>query len=307
MPKIVSQDRIQQRTVEQTVDILDPQDVEEPAEFFKASSQNRVQQRFGGQIIEPPAISLAEKIVEVPVIQTQEKTQQGVNTNVQHVVDTVEVEKHIIQEKINQETKRIEVPPLQFMDKAVDIPVVAQRQTHMNQMVQKTIEISQLQHTDQVVDVPVVVIAQVPQVHVVMKTVETPRVQIVAETTKIPQLPLVEKIEMNPEIQTVQGPQTSESLSIEGTVAEKTDHGIVMQSVMPNIGLDSFIDDLSSVGSRGVGSPRLRGIVSCRQAKRQHTAAQKQEQRTEQAVQEGERDQREGGERSGRKRVCKKG
>ena len=120
------------------------------------------------------------------------------NTYVQHV-DTVEVEKHIIQEKINQETKRIEVPPLQFMDKAVDIPVVAQRQTtHMNQMVQKTIEISQLQHTDQVVDVPVVVVAQVPQVHVVMKTVETPRVQIVAETTKIPQLPLVVKTRDDP-------------------------------------------------------------------------------------------------------------
>ena len=119
------QDRIQQRTVEQTVDILVPQDVEEPAEFFKASSQDRVQQRFGGQIIEPPAISLAEKIVEVPVIQTQEKTQQGVNTYIQHVVDTVEVEKHIIHEKINQETKRIEVPPLQFIDKAVDISVLA--------------------------------------------------------------------------------------------------------------------------------------------------------------------------------------
>ena len=142
VPKIVSQDRIQQRTVEQTVDILVPQDVEGPAEFFKASSQDRVQQRFGGQIIETPAISLAEKIVEVPVIQTQEKTQQGVNTHVQHVVDTVEVEKHNIQEKINQETKRIEVPPLQLIDKAVDIPVAAQRQAHMNQMVQKTIEIS---------------------------------------------------------------------------------------------------------------------------------------------------------------------
>ena len=56
---------------------------------------------------------------------------------------------------------------------------------------------------------------------------------------------------MIPEIQTTQRLQTSESLNIEGTVAEKTDHGIVMQSVMPNIGLDSFIDDLSSVGSQG--------------------------------------------------------
>ena len=57
---------------------------------------------------------------------------------------------------------------------------------------------------------------------------------------------------MIPDIQTVQGPQTSESLSTEGTVAEETDHKTVVQNVMPNIGLDSFIDDLSSVGSKGL-------------------------------------------------------
>ena len=88
---------------------------------------------------------------------------------VQHVVNAVEVEIHIIQEKINQETKRIEVPPLQFMDKSVDIPVVAQRQAHMNQMVQKTIV---------VVDVPVVLVVQIPLVQVVAETIEIPREKI---------------------------------------------------------------------------------------------------------------------------------
>ena len=227
VPKIVSQDKIQQRSVEQTSDILVPQDVEEPAEFFKASSQDRVQLRFGGQIFETLAVSLAEKIVEVPVIQTEEKTQQGVNMCVQHVVNAVEVEKSkifeetvqrmkpTIQEKINQETKRIEVPPLQFMDTAVDIPVVAQRQAHMNQMVQKTIEIPQLQHTDDVINVPVVSVVQAPLVRAVMKTVATPRVQIVAETTEISQLRVVEKTAMIQEIQTIRGPQTSESLSFD--------------------------------------------------------------------------------------------
>ena len=227
VPKIVPQDRIQQRTVEHTVDILVPQDVEERAEFFKASSQDRVQLRFGGQIVETLAISLAEKIVEVPVIQTEEKTQQGVNMCVQHVVNAVEVEKSniieetvqrmkpIIQEKVNQETKCIEVPPLQFMDKAVDIPVVAQRKAHMNQMVQKIIEFLQLQYTDDVVGVPVVSVVRAPLVRAVMKTVETLRVQIVAETTEIPQLPLVDEIVTIPEIQMIQGPQTSESLSVD--------------------------------------------------------------------------------------------
>ena len=50
---------------------------------------------------------------------------------VQHVVNIAEVENHVVQEKINQETKRIEIPLLQFMDKAIDIIVVAQRQISM--------------------------------------------------------------------------------------------------------------------------------------------------------------------------------
>ena len=37
------------------------------------------------------------------------------NTHVQHVVDTVEVERHIIQEKINQMTKHIDVPRMQVV------------------------------------------------------------------------------------------------------------------------------------------------------------------------------------------------
>ena len=118
-PKTIHQDRIQQRTVEHMApDTPVPRDVEEPAEFFKAFSQDRVQLRFGGQIIENPAIPLAEKIVELPVIQTEEKTQQGVNTSVQHVFNTVE--KRIIQEKINQVTIHVEIPLLQFTDKVVD-------------------------------------------------------------------------------------------------------------------------------------------------------------------------------------------
>ena len=65
------------------------------------------------------------------------------NTHVQHVVNTVEVEeskliketvqrkKPIDQEKINQVTKHIDVPQVQFLDKADDMPVVVQRQVYM--------------------------------------------------------------------------------------------------------------------------------------------------------------------------------
>ena len=102
------------------------------------------------------------------------QTHQVVNTSVQHVFNTVEVEKHI-----NQVTRHVEipllqivkktvevpeVPPLQFTDKVIDKPVVAQRQISMVQTAQTSIEIPQLQHCDEVTDVPVVSVVQVPRV-----------------------------------------------------------------------------------------------------------------------------------------------
>ena len=96
-----------------------------------------------------------------------------------------------------------------------------------------------MQSPDEEVDVPVVLVSQVSQV------------QVVVEIVEIPQSLFVERTAMISGIQTVQGPQTSESLSTESCVAEKIDHETVVQNVMPNIGLDSFMDDLSSVGSKG--------------------------------------------------------
>ena len=221
VPETVSPDRIQQRTVEQIVDASIPQAVEELTEVFRVFSQDRIQQRTVEQTI--PATSLAEMIVEVPVIQMQGTTQRGVNTHVQHVVNAVEVEKseiieetvqrmkHTIQEKINQVTKHIKIPQVQFLDKADDMLVDVQRQipvaqtmqktmevppSHvtdkvsdisvvaprqilpMAQTVQKTTEILQLQFPDQVVDVPVQLVAQYPRVSVVEKTTEIPQFRV---------------------------------------------------------------------------------------------------------------------------------
>ena len=99
------------------------------------------------------AISLAAEIIEVPVIQTQEKTQQVVNTHVQYVVDTVEVEKsNIVEETVqrmkpiiqeSQETKHIDCPQLHFLSKVVDMPVVGQRQASMVEKIQTTIHVPQ--------------------------------------------------------------------------------------------------------------------------------------------------------------------
>ena len=120
LPETVSDDRIQQRTVEHIAVIPVPQDVKELVVVFRVFSQDRIQERTVEQTI--PVISLAETIVVVPVIQMQGTTQRSVNTHVQHVANAVEMEKpkiiertvqrkkFIIQEKINWETKPIEFP-----------------------------------------------------------------------------------------------------------------------------------------------------------------------------------------------------
>ena len=206
VPETVSQDRIQQRTVEQIVDARVPQAVEELADVFRTFSQDRIQQRIVEQTI--LATSLAEMIIEAPITQTPERTQQVVNTSVQHVVNTVEVEKlniidetvqkPTIQEKINQATKHVEVPLVQFLNKVDEIPVVAQRQIPIVvQTIQKTTDIPQLQCIDKVIDVPVVSVAQAPHVQIVEKTVESPQMQIAEKTA--------EKIVDTRETQTIQG------------------------------------------------------------------------------------------------------
>ena len=117
--------------------------------------------------------------------------------------------------------RRIVDTLLQFIDKVVDILVVAMRQTHS---FQKTIEIHQLQVADKVSDVPVAFVMLVPQMQVMAETAETPQLlsvvqvpqgQVVPETVEIPKLPFHEKIVVILGIQTVQGPQTSESLNSE--------------------------------------------------------------------------------------------
>ena len=245
VPETISQDRIQQRTVEQIVDFPVPQVVEELMEVSHVFLQDRVHQRFVEQIIEAPAISLDEQIVEVPVIQTPEKTEQLVNTHVQHVVDTVEVEKPkiieltvqrkepIIQEKMNQVTKPMDFPQAQFLNKAGDMPVVVQRQVSTAQKMQKAMEVPPLQFTDKVMNIPVVAQRQIPMDQTVQKTMEIPHLQcvdevidvpaevavqaphvhIVGKTVEEPQSQIVENAE-TPEIQMVRGTETSESLSI---------------------------------------------------------------------------------------------
>ena len=67
------------------------------------------------------------KVVEVPDIQMRGKVQQGVSTHTQHVVDTVDVENHIIQKRINQVTKHVDVPILQIVERTIESAQLADR------------------------------------------------------------------------------------------------------------------------------------------------------------------------------------
>ena len=112
-------------------------------------SQDRFQQRSGDQIIETAAPSLVENVLRG--LSLSQMQQVGI-THVQHVASTVEVErskiikqtvqKPVIQEKINQVTKHIEIPQNQHIDKIVDMFDAVQRQVSMVQFFQKTIETS---------------------------------------------------------------------------------------------------------------------------------------------------------------------
>ena len=87
------------------------------------------------QTTENLAVSSAVKIIEVPVIRTQEKTQQ------------LAKQKPLIQEKINQVTKHVEVPQVHCLRRVADMPVVVQRQVFM---VQKAVEVPQVQFLNNV-------------------------------------------------------------------------------------------------------------------------------------------------------------
>ena len=89
VPKTASRDRTLQDTVEWVLDVLlpemvkrlmklpnavvapVPQVVEDLAEASKVFSQDRIQRRSEGQMIKTLGMSLAEKIIEMPVAQTR--------------------------------------------------------------------------------------------------------------------------------------------------------------------------------------------------------------------------------------------
>ena len=161
----------------------------------------------------------------------------------------MERKRPIIQEKINQVTKHIEIPESQFSDKVDDMPVVVQRQASMVQKtVQKTMEIPQLQCVDKVVDDSVV---QVPQIHVVEKTVEGTQLQIVEKTVK------------TPETQITQGTHTSESM---GTVTAR--QVVEIEAYLPAesaSSLDTVVDISVAMQQQAPGTQQVQTTIETSQ------------------------------------------
>ena len=147
------------------------------------------------QTIDTPDTSLAEKIVEVPVVRTPKKTPQVANTLVQHVVNAIEAErpkiikqtgqKPIIQEKINQVTKHVQDPHVQFPTRLMKCPSVCRDRSPWSRLFRRPWRFHSC------------VLCRLLE-----KTVEGPQFQIVEKTAEVSQT------------QVIQGAQTSESLGI---------------------------------------------------------------------------------------------
>ena len=181
------------------------QAVEELVEASKTFSQNRVQQSSMGQIIANPAISLAEKTVEMPVTRTKEKTQHVVNTHAQHVVNTFEAETPIIIETINQVTKHVDIPQLQVVVKTIEAAKHIQQERvkelrskfevgHTSEVprpirnVQKTVEVPRVQYIDKVADIPVDIQRQVSTTQAVQDIEEVEDVTALTQS-EVPNIP----------------------------------------------------------------------------------------------------------------------
>ena len=82
--------------------------------------------------------------------------------------------------------KTMEGPQVQYIDKIVDVPVVAQRQVPTIQTAQKTEEVPKVQFIEQVVDVPVDMQRQDPAVQFVKKTAEVPQNRFIDRVVDTP-------------------------------------------------------------------------------------------------------------------------
>ena len=176
----------------------------------------------------PPAFSLAEKIVEMPVTQTQEKTRQVANTHVQHVVGTVEVD----------------IP--QFGAETGDGPFVKVKGS-ITELISRLLEETSSEtskSTGKEEDLE----ADIGK-HSSKLEAGVSRSTVLDVEISTLQLGLLMDI-MRADERQMCAKAKADRIG-ETTVAGKRDRETVVRGVVPNIGIDSFIDDLSRVDSKG--------------------------------------------------------
>ena len=163
----------------------------------------------------------------MPDTRTQDKTQHVVNTHVQHVINTVEAEKPIIIETINQVTKHVEIPQLQIVDvpgsqtQEETIPQDRMSDHVVQQTVKELRSKFEVGHTSEVharnrSDKNQ---RQVLAIRSVQKTVEVPRVQYFDKVADI-------SVDMQRQMSTIQAAQY---------IDEVVDVPVPTQSVAPTI------------------------------------------------------------------------
>ena len=205
VPKIVSQDKIPQRTAEQVMDIPVPQVVEEIIKVFEvfdrdgngfisAADLRHVMTNFGEKLTDEFLSLMArnmkdtdteEELVEAFKVFFQDRVQQRIVEQITEI-PTVSLAEEIMERTI-EETINISIPHVMektiegvklipqervqncTVEQFIDMPVMMQRQ------VRKTVEVPQRQFVDKAVDMPVIVQRQVPIVRKVRKTVEVPQ------------------------------------------------------------------------------------------------------------------------------------
>ena len=119
-----------------------------------------------------PVPHMMEKTIEVVKLIPQEKVQ---NRTMERIIDMPVMAQHQVQKRLPRFLQT------EFIDKAVDVPVVMQRQVPTVQKVQKTAEVPQVKFIHKVVDAPVIMRRQVPAIQVAQKTVKDPETQSIVK------------------------------------------------------------------------------------------------------------------------------
>ena len=184
--KHVPDERVQNNTAEQIVAVPVPRIREETGQMTQAIPQDRISNRNGERVIDIPIPKIQENLVGMIQLVLQERISERIGATlalriqetlfeVIQLIRKARIPERTVERSIDapvsQIQKTVEVPQIQFINEAVGVPVIVQRQVPVVQKMQKAVEASQAQSTDRVANAPVIMQRQVPAVEVAQKTI----------------------------------------------------------------------------------------------------------------------------------------